>query len=670
MNVCTFVMKYVVLKLFQFYKKFTKACKAIFITSLILVFLLIVFFVFRNTVLHYVIDKKVHNFNARYPAELKIGESYFSGLLGITLKDVQIIPKNKDTLLRVNSVSSNLRFFPLITGKIKLGDLELNDTYVHLMKKDSTDNFSFLLKKKKEKKEPIVTSKSYGEQLDALMDGVFDKIPSSITLKNFNVSVQTDSQKVVFNMQDFDIVSHQFKTNINITEDSLHYNWILEGNIHPSDRTAGIKLYSSAGKASVPYIKRRWGMKLQFDTLQLQLANNTLSDDIFTVNGFASVVGLVVNHRRIAETDVSLNNASVDYKVNVGNDYFELDSISIIRYNKLSFNPYVRFRPKPTKQLTLKINKENFSAQDFFESLPKGLFTNLEGIKTEGTFSYHLNFFVDTKEPDSLDFYSDLIPHNFKIISFGATDFRMINGPFTYTAYEQGSPVASFIVGPDNIDFVPLEEIPEVMRECVMISEDLGFYYHRGFYLDAFQMAIAQNIKEKRFVRGASTLTMQLVKNVFLNRNKTMLRKLEEILIVWLIENNGLCSKDRMFEVYLNIIEWGPGIYGIDQAAHFYFNKSPAKLNPSECIFLASIISHPKWFASSFDEKGHLKQDYMVDYYKLMADKLLEQEKISLKEYDKIAPDVELNGRAKLMLKTDTLKVNLDSLMKFDFRNN
>ena len=84
---------------------------------------------------------------------------------------------------------------------------------------------------------------------------------------------------------------------------------------------------------------------------------------------------------------------------------------------------------------------------------------------------------------------------------------------------------------------------------------------------------------------------MQLVKNVFLSRKKTIARKAEEALIVWLIENNNLTSKERMFEVYLNIIELGPGIYGVGEASRFYFNKKPAELTLSESIFGAISCS-------------------------------------------------------------------------------
>ena len=92
--------------------------------------------------------------------------------------------------------------------------------------------------------------------------------------------------------------------------------------------------------------------------------------------------------------------------------------------------------------------------------------------------------------------------------------------------------------------------------------------------MEAFQLSLVTNIKEKKFKRGASTISMQLIKNVYLNRNKTMRRKFEEILLVWLMEQSGQVSKDRLLEIYLNVIEWGKNVYGIAEAGQYYFSKN------------------------------------------------------------------------------------------------
>ena len=190
-----------------------------------------------------------------------------------------------------------------------------------------------------------------------------------------------------------------------------------------------------------------------------------------------------------------------------------------------------------------------------------------------------------------------------------------------------------------------------------MTSEDGGFYQHRGFLPDAFRESIITNIKERRFARGGSTISMQLVKNVFLSRNKTIARKLEEALIVWLIENQGLCTKDRMFEVYLNIIEWGPLVYGANEASRFYFNKDAGRLTLAEAIFLASIIPRPKAFRWAFDDNGRLR-DYNAEFYRLVSNKMLSKGWITPADAEHLKPEVDLKGPARLMLKNpDTTSI-------------
>ena len=148
-----------------------------------------------------------------------------------------------------------------------------------------------------------------------------------------------------------------------------------------------------------------------------------------------------------------------------------------------------------------------------------------------------------------------------------------------------------------------------------------------------------QDIKERRFARGGSTLSMQLVKNVFLNRNKNIARKLEEALIVWLIETEHLTPKARMYEVYLNIAEWGPMVYGIHEAASFYFNKCPSQLSLEESIFLASIVPNPKHFKNSFTADGRL-QESQEGYFHLIAERLAKKEVIT----DAQAAQVNINN--------------------------
>ncbi len=177
-----------------------------------------------------------------------------------------------------------------------------------------------------------------------------------------------------------------------------------------------------------------------------------------------------------------------------------------------------------------------------------------------------------------------------------AGDWPDIRGPFTHEVFENGSFVTSLDLWPGSGDFRPLDSLPDMLTAIVVASEDPTFYTHNG--MDPFFLgyAIADNIAERKFSRGGSTVTMQLARNLFLDHHKTIFRKLEEIMIALLLENVCQVPKSRILELYLNIIEFAPGVYGITEAAKYYFGKEPEMLSLSDCLVLSYIIPRPKFF--------------------------------------------------------------------------
>ncbi|HYX93028.1 MAG TPA: biosynthetic peptidoglycan transglycosylase, partial [Myxococcaceae bacterium] len=146
-------------------------------------------------------------------------------------------------------------------------------------------------------------------------------------------------------------------------------------------------------------------------------------------------------------------------------------------------------------------------------------------------------------------------------------------------------------VGPGGPHFVPLAAVPEVLVRAVLLSEDSGFFAHSGFDLPALWNNLIGHADARGVVRGGSTISQQLAKNLFFGREKTYVRKFREALATVALEAS--IPKDRILEIYLNIIEWGPGIYGIGEAAAHYFGKDPADLTVREAVFLATIIPNP-----------------------------------------------------------------------------
>ncbi len=149
-----------------------------------------------------------------------------------------------------------------------------------------------------------------------------------------------------------------------------------------------------------------------------------------------------------------------------------------------------------------------------------------------------------------------------------------------------------FVVGPRNPRWTPYGAIPSAMKKAVVASEDANFYTHEGVDYEAIREAIKADWRKGRFVRGGSTITQQLAKNLFLTREKTLIRKVKELVLARRMDD--ALSKSRILELYLNVVELGPMVYGIGHAAHYYFGKPPSALTVRECAFLASMLPGPK----------------------------------------------------------------------------
>ncbi|MBC7693447.1 MAG: transglycosylase domain-containing protein [Methylotenera sp.] len=146
--------------------------------------------------------------------------------------------------------------------------------------------------------------------------------------------------------------------------------------------------------------------------------------------------------------------------------------------------------------------------------------------------------------------------------------------------------------------WVSLGQVSKVGIGAIVVSEDWAFYQHGGFDARQIKEAIKEDWEEGTFARGASTITQQVVRNVFLDKDKNLWRKLKELILAVRIEES--VGKRKILESYLNIAEWGEGIYGINAATQFYFKKSPMELTAREGAFLAMLLPSPKRYSQSY----------------------------------------------------------------------
>lgn len=140
--------------------------------------------------------------------------------------------------------------------------------------------------------------------------------------------------------------------------------------------------------------------------------------------------------------------------------------------------------------------------------------------------------------------------------------------------------------------WVPLSSVSPYLMKAVIIAEDDKFWSHEGFDFVAMQKALEKDIKKKKFKAGGSTISQQLAKNLYLSPSKNPIRKLKEAILTWRLERN--LSKRRIMELYLNVAEWGDGIFGIEAAARNHYGKSAAVLTPREAAVLATVLPNPR----------------------------------------------------------------------------
>jgi hypothetical protein len=602
--------------------------KYIRIAAFILIPLLLIFLIGgyiayskREALLQKAISKAKAKARRDYNLDVKIGSAHFTGSSTVAFSDISIVPEQRDSLLQIKNLVVSVKLLPLIIGDIKLADVSLQDGFINLTSVKGVKNFDFLFKKKKDTT-ATHDKVDLADLADHLVNEVLYKIPDNLHLTNFSISFRDDSTRLKLLAKTALIKDGNLTSTIDV--DNGAATWHVAGKMHPSDKDIDVKLYADGKKVELPIIQKKFKLVLNFDTISTRLTKVEHSGGETKIYGSWAVHNLLINHPGISSDNIVFPDASIDANVFVGSNYVSVDSSSLIHVKKLTAHPFIKYTLNPVKIYELKINTGWLNAADIFDAFPSGMFDALDGIQVAGKLNYALNFYMDASKLDDLQFDSRLSKDGFRIVKFGKTDLTKLNSSFVYTPYERGKPMSPHLIGPENTEFTPLSEISPNLRNAVMTAEDPSFYTNHGFVEEAFRKSLVTDFKTRKFKRGGSGISMQLVKNAFLSREKTLARKVEEILIVWMIENNRIMNKNRMLEVYLNIIEWGRGIYGISEASHYYFGKSPSELSLGESIYLASIVPYPKGGLYAFQPDGTLRpglHGYFNLIGKLMAQK-------------------------------------------------
>ena len=249
-------------------------------------------------------------------------------------------------------------------------------------------------------------------------------------------------------------------------------------------------------------------------------------------------------------------------------------------------------------------------------ALPEDMLSDLSLASWQGKLSGKLKLRLDSRKLDETVLDLDVEDRCEFVTVPAMADLRRFHMPFTHSVLEPDGTEFQMETGPGTPNWTYIEDISPFFVHAVLAHEDAGFFNHHGFSMLHVRNALVRNLKERRYVVGASTITMQLVKNVFLHREKTLARKIQEVLLTWWIER--VMEKRDILELYLNVIEYGPKVYGIRNGARHYFNRLPAQLSPAESVYLSTILPNPKRYHSHF-ERGALSPQWAENLRRMFA---------------------------------------------------
>ena len=258
------------------------------------------------------------------------------------------------------------------------------------------------------------------------------------------------------------------------------------------------------------------------------------------------------------------------------------------------------------RSIDLRITVPPVPCQTVLQAVPPAMIPKLAGYVLAGTFALDLRGAIawDSLAASTLESTGGLA--GCSIVTAPADSPAKLNAPFVHRVEVAPQQYADLIVGGKNPYFVNYDSIPDYVIHSLVETEDPTFMQRESFAAPGMARALLENLRTGTLRVGGSTIPMQLAKNVFLDGKRTLARKLQELFLAWHIEST--LPRYRIIEIYLNIIEFGPGIYGIGRATHELFDKPVYELMPVDAAYFSSIVPKPRTSYHNFC-KGEIDDD-------------------------------------------------------------
>jgi hypothetical protein len=434
------------------------------------------------------------------------------------------------------------------------------------------------------------------KRLFSLASLLFEQVPSKVGITTAAVVCHFGKTNHEIFLENLSLQSNVYKVTCRTSFPGLS-SFLLQGSIDKKQQLFTIEALNSSNPGNgfsflIPnrnifFISKRNRLSFSKKGTGQVAIQVSLQDSTFNWNALAS-----------KPLDVSL--IELEFNCGLTADSFRIDNTSTLKYNEIEMNVSAchYFPEKNVFQAGVFI--KDISIAQFLHSFPFFHFTKIYELTFEGTVSgFQLHFEFRLDDPSEYSFSVTTKPGELKLAERPLT-WPDINDPFIHEVYDNGKFVRSIHLSDTNKHFLSIDKIPRLLSAIIAYTEDMNFERHCGVDPEFIGYAIIENLTARKFARGGSTITMQLVRNLFLGHNKTIYRKVEEIFITLLLENIFNLPKKRILELYLNIIEFAPGVYGIQEACEYYFLAPPNELCIQDFLVLSYIIPRPKYFLEAF----------------------------------------------------------------------
>ncbi|THU40336.1 hypothetical protein FAM09_10740 [Niastella caeni] len=378
-----------------------------------------------------------------------------------------------------------------------------------------------------------------------------------------------------------------------------------------------------------------------FTHLNFSFTQNDTDQKRKAIRGECRITDLCIHHPAIGATPLLINNFDVEVHINFTPTSFVVTKESGGNINQIPFAFQFSHDTGEKDFLRLVFHVE-IDVELFKNSFPAFHNKAIRSITTEGTLLVRFRLIFSMSDPLQHFFDINILKNDLIIKDYGGFDLSYLDKPFVHKIYKDHVFLREIIVGDPHSNFMEIEHFQDKLLSIIIVCEDPNFYYHQGIDVLAIGRAIVSNMIAKKFKRGGSTITMQLARNLFLNHEKNIYRKVEEIILSLLIENYFKISKSRLLEIYVNIIEFGPNVYGIKEAAMFYFKKSPLDLSMIEFIIMMYIIPRPIHFYEALVAQSAQLFTNLKKYVQWLTNGLMTRGIITNEESGKILHDIEI----------------------------